>query len=60
MRTRLNVPDADIATAKKLGAQYDENKHEFFIENVDDMFTFLRWIDKRLTRPCGPVICSKD
>ena len=56
MRTRLNVPDADIATAKKLGAQYDENKHEFFIENVEDIVPFLQWCPKHLLTPCKKIV----
>jgi len=59
MRTRLNVPDADIATAKKLGAQYDENKHEWYTQDIDDMMPFLKWISPHLLRPCKPIICTE-
>ena len=51
MRTRLNIPDHEIPSAKSLGAQFDKTKNEWFVENQDDLVPYLRWMDKRITGP---------
>jgi len=58
MRTRLNVPDAETNYAKSLGAQYDTKKQEWYIQDIDDMMPFLKWISPHLLRPCKPIICG--
>lgn len=58
MRTRLTIPDAETSYAKSLGAQYDKNKREWYVEDAEDLLPFLRWMDKRLLQPCKPVLCS--
>lgn len=45
MRTNLNVPFAEKDAAKKLGARWDGTKKLWYIENVNDLVPFSKWLD---------------
>lgn len=59
MRTKLTVPVHEEGMARMLGADYDTEKKQWYVEDVEHLEPFLRWMDKRLTRPCKPVICNE-
>ena len=44
MRTNLAVPFADKDAAKSLGARWDAARRVWYVENVDNLEQFLRWI----------------
>lgn len=44
MRIDLNTPFAEKDKAKSLGARWDPAKRVWFIQDVEDLTPFLRWI----------------
>lgn len=44
MRTDLTVPFAQKDEAKKLGAKWDPAKKTWYIQNVEDMNPFAKWL----------------
>jgi hypothetical protein len=53
MKTFLRVPICEKELARRRGARWDAGRHAWYVENVEDMRPFLRWIDPRLTKPVG-------
>lgn len=44
MRTDLKVPFAEKDEAKKLGCRWDATKKVWYIQNVEDMNPFAKWL----------------
>lgn len=44
MRINLTCPFTEKDTAKALGARWDPARKTWFIENMEDLTPFLRWI----------------
>ena len=44
MRINLNCPYLEKDAAKSLGARWDGAKRTWFIEDIEDLTPFLRWI----------------
>lgn len=55
MRVNLNVPFKEKDHAKRLGARWDDARKCWYVENVDRLEPFLRWMPEHLTRPSAPV-----
>jgi hypothetical protein len=51
MRTDLQVPYSQKDEARRLGARWDAARRVWFVENVENLGRFLRWIPERLKRP---------
>lgn len=51
MRVNLKVPYEEKLEVKKLGARWDPGRRTWYIENVENVAPFLRWIPAHLTRP---------
>lgn len=51
MRTNLNVSYKEKETVKKLGALWDDARKTWYVENVNNISLFLKWIDDRLKKP---------
>jgi len=48
MITFLQVPFSEKDEARRLGAKWNPARKLWYIENVEDMKPFLRWIDPSL------------
>ena len=46
MRINLSCPYSDKDQAKSLGARWDAGKKTWYIENVEDLTPFMRWMPK--------------
>lgn len=44
MRTNLTVPFAEKDAARTLGARWDAARKVWYVENVENLESFLRWI----------------
>ena len=55
MRTTLNVPFAEKDDARRLGASWDVARRVWYVENVEDLRPFMRWINAAQQRPCEPA-----
>lgn len=44
MRINLTTPFAEKEAAKALGARWDPSRRNWYIENVDDLTPFIRWM----------------
>ena len=44
MRTNLKCPYEEKDEAKRLGARWDATRKTWYIENVEDLTPFMRWI----------------
>jgi len=44
MRTNLKVPYEEKDTARKLGARWDAARKVWYVENVENLSAFLKWI----------------
>ena len=56
MITFLNVPFADNATVRRLGAKWSIAHKKWFVENVEDIAQFLAWVPEHLKKPvCGEL-----
>ncbi len=51
MRTNLNVPYGEKDKAKSLGARWDMARRTWYIEDMENLTPFLRWMPEYLTRP---------
>lgn len=45
MRINLNCPYAEKDQAKSLGARWDAARKTWYIENVEDLTPFMRWVE---------------
>jgi hypothetical protein len=52
MRTNLQVPYAEKDLARRRGAHWDKGRKVWYVENVEDLGPFLRWMPAHLTKPC--------
>lgn len=55
MKTFLNVPYSEKEEAKRLGAKWDIARKKWFVENVNNLTPFLKWMDEHLTQPFEPI-----
>ena len=44
MRTNLKVPYEEKDDAKKLGARWDAARKTWYVENVENIAQFMRWM----------------
>jgi len=51
MRTNLNVPFHEKDQAKKLGARWDSAQKTWYVENVENIAKFMRWMPPHLLKP---------
>lgn len=51
MRVDLVVPYHEKDRARRLGARWDGVRRVWYVENRYNLFPFLRWMPKHLTRP---------
>lgn len=51
MRTNLKVPYAEKDKARSLGASWDAARKVWYIENVENVAPFMRWMPQHLTAP---------
>lgn len=56
MRTYLNVPYEQKDAARKLGARWDGIRKQWYVENVENIGGFMRWMPAHLL---GPVKSKK-
>lgn len=47
----LNVPFAQKDEAKRLGARWSVAQKKWYVQDVENLAPFMRWMDERLTRP---------
>ena len=48
MRTNLKVPFAEKDEARSLGARWDVARKTWYVENVDNIAQFMRWMPAHL------------
>lgn len=67
MRINLDCPFSEKDNAKALGARWDVARKTWYIENVEDLTLFMRWIGEKpkLTKAecglaCGEMITLRD
>lgn len=53
MKTYLNVPYASKDEARRKGARWDPVSKKWYIENVDDVLPFMKWLPEYLKVPYG-------
>lgn len=53
MRTNLLVPYAEKDAAKKLGARWDAARKCWYVEGVDDLAAFSKWLPGSQAAPIG-------
>lgn len=53
MKTFLKVPFSEKDEAKRLGARWDIARKTWFVEDMENLQPFLRWMAPSLTRPTG-------
>ena len=51
MRTNLQVPYAEKGDAKKRGARWDAARKTWYVENVENIAQFMRWMPAHLAAP---------
>jgi hypothetical protein len=51
MKTMLHVPFAEKDEARRLGARWDVARKAWFIENVEDVRPFMRWMPDHFKKP---------
>jgi hypothetical protein len=51
MKTYLEVPYEERLEAKKLRARWDAARKKWYVENIENLEPFLRWMPKHLVRP---------
>jgi len=51
MRVNLKVPYKEKDAARRLGARWDNARSTWYVESVENLEDFLRWIPERLKRP---------
>ena len=58
MKTWLTVPYEEKDEAKRLGARWSPIEKRWYVENVENIGAFLKWIPPtmaHLLRPCADV-----
>ena len=50
MRVNLKVPYSQKEEAKKLGARWDSGRQVWYVENIEDLGPFLKWMPEHLTK----------
>ena len=60
MRTNLDCPFNEKNEAKALGAWWDPARRCWFIENMEDLTPFMKWIKKGCAPKDKPVSRGKD
>jgi Domain of unknown function (DUF5710) len=53
MRVNLNVPYKEKDEANRLGAKWDLARKIWYVENVENLELFLKWIPEHLKKPVG-------
>ena len=48
MRVYLSAPFAEKDIIKKKGGKWDAVKKQWYVENVENLSLFTKWIDQRL------------
>lgn len=56
MRVNLTVPFEQKDEARRAGARWDMARKTWYVENVERLEPFMKWMDKRLLQPCAPPI----
>lgn len=51
MRTNLNVPFSEKDAARRLGAKWDLARKTWYVEDMENLEPFLRWIPDYLKQP---------
>lgn len=51
MRINLQVPRQDREQARMEGAQWDEARRRWYVEDAENLEPFFQWIPGRLKRP---------
>jgi hypothetical protein len=51
MITILQVPYAEKDKAKMLGAKWNSNRKTWYVEDVEDLTVFIKWIPAHLLKP---------
>ena len=51
MRINLKVPYEEKDEAKRFGARWDLARKVWYIENLEDLTKFLKWMPDHLTKP---------
>lgn len=54
MITFLEVPFSDKEIARKLGARWSPGNQCWYVENVEDLEPFLRWMHAHHLKPVKP------
>jgi len=55
MRVNLQVPYEQKDEAKKRGARWDAARKVWYVENLENLRPFLRWMPKHLTKAHKPM-----
>lgn len=55
MKIMLNVPFSEREEAKKLRCRWDRASKRWYVENVENLDPFLRWIPEHLKSPHKPI-----
>lgn len=55
MRVNLNVPYREKDEARRRGARWDAARKVWYIENVENVRQFMRWMPDHLRKPSKPV-----
>ena len=53
MKTKLTIPQHEVNLAISLGATFDKNDKQWYIEDADDLVPFLRWMSFGLRKDNG-------
>lgn len=59
MRVNLQVPYSEKDHAKRLGARWDPARRVWYVQDVQRIDKFMRWMPKHLRRPHGKPIKKK-
>ena len=51
MRVNLKVPYSQKDEAKRLGARWDSGRKTWYVEDVEHLGKFLRWVPDHLRKP---------
>lgn len=56
MRVNLKVPYAEKDQARRLGAKWDRARQTWYIENMEDLTPFMRWMPSHLKKAHEPKL----
>jgi hypothetical protein len=59
MRIDLKVPYEEKDHAKRLGARWDVARRTWYVENVENIAKFMKWMPRQLTRAHGKPFKKK-